>query len=866
MKKLLGDYVFKKYTFANIEGLLAKFKEKKFSSLPDREKSDQVNRALLEVIQKEKEPCFLLSAVLDYVKKIDEEDILLHYRFNSFEIWLNQFSGLSFEQNYAIRSKVVGKKIPRDAYQALFPIGMGKVYEGSHFVTAHKSPDLDTTIASFWGWLDAFGARVGDSLHQWNVPGGPPESYIEMKLLFEDFFGKGVFTHLVKTRTALSLTGNDLFTQQNLIKKMPHDSTLINDPERNKSAVIITDQEGFYLGDWRTIDVQGVRQLITMLNAILGWFENHIHLDLITLFSKKDLSIHDIPKFVEQLFGKKIQDCESILEYTDFQKEHFHKFLFEVLGIKKGVKATFKELGKGLSDFKIVDIDQVSEIIPSIKQAKIFDAKGVLIEDRPKIFFYLEKFIKGLHAVLAKVRSFTDQIEMALSIKTKVLGFRPQFVTVRADVEEMRNKMQGHQYLTVNYPDQGKFYPVGIIRDEDLRKKTLGTVSLRDFCNRDEMTIPNYLEIISVIDHHKSALNTYTAPMAIISDAQSSNCLVAEIAFQINDRYTTYGKNFKELTAEIDHLEKKSINSRLFQRLIQRQFVADKNKGLYIHPEREIAEYLHFLYGILDDTDLLMKVSARDVECVAELLNRLKSLITGKETEIIDLSDLAKDADFGKNAALRILQNDDMYSLYKKVFQYREKEIEKNIDLASQGKPSTFFSDTKEQNQCCRVGQTKMFAKNRASFEKNGRIICKEWQKKAEAIHKGNSDIDLHLHMISTIVGADEVYQGKDHKHFKHQDELWIWAAPTEIGTEHLKRFLNAIRNSPQMQDNHVEVELCGENADELANIFSESFNPDVVVKKIAKKIPVVVIKYNAGTINSRKAMISPYLPSLVNE
>ena len=35
---------------------------------------------------------------------------------------------------------------------------MGKIYEGTHFVTAHKSPDLDTTIASFWGWLDAFAA------------------------------------------------------------------------------------------------------------------------------------------------------------------------------------------------------------------------------------------------------------------------------------------------------------------------------------------------------------------------------------------------------------------------------------------------------------------------------------------------------------------------------------------------------------------------------------------------------------------------------------------------------------------------------------------------------------------------------------
>jgi len=76
----------------------------------------------------------------------------------------------------------------------MFPIGMGKRYAGSHYVTAHSSPDLDTTVASFWGWIDAFGARVSEGLHLWNVPGGMPSSHIEMGMLFFLFLAPTFYT------------------------------------------------------------------------------------------------------------------------------------------------------------------------------------------------------------------------------------------------------------------------------------------------------------------------------------------------------------------------------------------------------------------------------------------------------------------------------------------------------------------------------------------------------------------------------------------------------------------------------------------------------------------------------------------------
>ena len=863
---LLGDISFEKKSFKDIDKVLKHFYTDEFKKLGDRDRSDRVNRALLDLIHYSPEPCFLMPEVLDYVERIDRENILYHYTFTSFELWLNHFAGLSFEDNLRFRGKIAGKWVPREEYQVLFPIGMGKVYNGTHFVTAHKSPDLDTTIASFWGWVDAFAARVGDSLHVWNVPDGPPSSQIEIDLIFRHIFSPAVFTHLAKTRTTLTLTGNDIMSQKMLIKKKKTETTGGIDHERHKKAVVIVDEDGFYLGDWRSIDVEGVRQITVFLNNILRWFENHLHVGLISLFAKENLTLDDVVFFVKSVFDSRLKDSEPLAEFSEKNKENLQSFLICVMGVKEGIESTFEEFAAGASQLSIMEFDSIRDVIRSIKDAHLFDKKGNLIENRPKIFLYLEKVIRALNHAVQNVRSYMEQIDVVLQIKTKVFGFSPQFVTVRADVEEIRSKMESYQYLTVTYPVQGKFYPVGVIQASDLRKKTLGTVSLRDFCNRNEMTIPSYLEVISVIDHHKSSLNTYTPPMAIISDAQSSNALVAGAAFMINDRYSLSGMSVKEINENLNEIQgnqKTATTIRLETRLLQKQLISKKLGAYYIDHEREIIEYLHFLYGILDDTDLLMKVSDRDVECVVCLLNRLKTLVLKKETEIISLDNIPKGPDFAKQAAKKILQNEDMYSLYSKVYRYREKEVEYNMELCAEGEPSNIFSDTKEQNGCSRVGQTKMFSRNIAKFEKCKHHLRRYWYERARSIYKEHTQIDLHLHMISTIVGASEVYKGVVGK-YEHEDELWIWVAPTDIAVEHLKRFLNAFRDAPQFEDNIVEVEFLGDNAFELDQIFRESFMSVARRENKSKEnLPLAVLYYEAGEINSRKAMISPYLPVL---
>lgn len=869
--KQLGDFVLSPYKFKGLEKIFKELAEDGYQKLNHKQKSEKVNRALLEQILHAPEEEFLLIAVVEYIDKIALEEVLINYTFSSFEIWLNQFSGLPDYENYLVRAKIVGKWIPRDEYQIIFPIGMGKVHAGSHFVTAHSSPDLDTTIASFWGWVDAFGARVSDGIHIWNVPGGAPASSIEVALLFHHIFGKNVFQLLAKTRESLALSSLELMTQRGVMQQQTDQSSVSIDHERAQKAIILVDEWGYYLGDWRSFDVEGVRQVIMLLNNCLRWFENHLHLNLISLFAREKLHKKDLPKFEKEVFGIKIRNCHPAAEFTEKQQRHMDGYLRKVLKVKKGLDATFAEFAEAMRDLALFDFQESIDHVAALEESDLFDAKGNLIEDRPRIFHHLEEIIAQLDRAIQSVRLYTERLDVALNIKTNVFGYLPQVVSYRADVDELRSKMGNYPYLTVTSSDEeGKMLPLGVVRARDLSQPILGTVTLRDFCNRDETKVPSYFEVISVIDHHKSNLQTSAASVAYLSDAQSSNTVVAELAFAINDKYSCGGMSRDEVEAQIKAVQKnlgEPSNRRILQRLLSRLNSFDE-QTYYIDPLREFVEYLHFLYAILDDTDLLTKVSGRDVEVVASLLNRLKSLMENEEVEIISFDGLKRDDTFVHQAATRILQHKDMYSLYKKIYLAKEQLVEENLSLCAKGEESSFFADTKLQNGCARVGQTKMFANNFPSFNKYADTLRGVWVTQAKAFFADRREYDLHLQMISTISGAEDLYAGSNGK-YKHKDELWLWIPQTEQAIEHLKGFLNEFSASPQMHDHksELELELQGADSHELSKIFKESFLslPHDIHEKKGKGNSLAILKFPAGLINSRKAMISPYLPELVS-
>lgn len=870
--KHLGDIVISKRIFQGLEGIFEEFSKEAFKKLNHIQKLLRVNRTLLQLILDAKETRFLLSCVIDYIDRITQEKVLEIYAFSHFELWLNQFSALTPEENYRVRALVAGKYLPREEYQLLFPIGMGKTYPGSHYVTAHSSPDLDTTIASFWGWVDAFAARVADGLHLWNVPGGASGSQVEIELLFNQIFGSSVFVHLAKTRTTLALSSLDLMNQKGLVKKHLNESTLTVDHERNQHAIILIDPAGYYLGDWRNFDVEGVRQIIMLLNQCLRWFENNLHVKLISLFAKETLSLKDLPPFIRSVFGTRIKDCEPAIEFTKKQKQYLEDYLCKVLGVKNGLGSTFEEFAFGMKGLSISYFQEFIDLVDSLQKSTLFDKAGNLIENRPHIFHYLEKIIMGLDLAIQTVRTYVERFDVALNIKTYVFGYLPQVVSYRAEVDEIRSKIGSYPYLTVTSSDKdGGLIPLGIIQAADLHKPILGTVSLRDFCNREEAKIPSYLEVISVIDHHKSSISTLSPSLTRISDVQSSNVILAELAFEMNDRYSTNNMSLEEIEAEMQEVKKdlsSNVNKRILQRLLQRQMVAQKQGwSFFIDPEREFVEYLHFLYAILDDTDLLTKVTYRDVMCVTSLLNRLKSLMLKKEVEILSFDDLPRDDKFVRQVASEILQNSDMYSLYRKIYLAKENSVGHNFELCVKGLPSNVFVDTKEQNGCCRVGQTKIFTKNYPMFQRSAPQLRAYWYEEARAVYKEHNEVDLHLHMISTIAGAEDLFAGEAGK-YTHQDELWIWIPSSEQAIEHLHSFLNSFRMLPQVVGNEMQVAFLGDNARELDQIFSESFLP--IPRHTLKddklfSLPIAVLRYKAGSINSRKAIISPCLPNRIN-
>ncbi len=867
-KTLLGDFTLERRVFPELDTFFSSLNKEEFNHLNQYQKSDFLNRKLVQLLKEHKSRGFLLLEVMDFIHQVHEKHLVERYTISDIELWLNQFSLMSKEDNYFYRALITGKWIPREDYQVFFPIGMGKTYSGSHLVTAHKSPDIDTIVSSFWGWMDAFSARVSSGLHIWNVPGGPPESSVEVKLLFHDMMHPQVFSYLSKNRSQLALTSFDLMTQDGFIKKKKFEHSLGLEHDRGQHAVVLVDDDGYYLGDWRPFDVEGSRQVIMLLNLCLRFWETKIHMGLFALFSQEVLHREDLNRFTEEVAQLSLAGCDPVQGMAMRQQQLLEGFLTKVLGVHAGVHATFAMFIEAVSSLEVVDFTTFWNHLEALKWSELFDASGKLIENRPLIFFYLEKIVNNLNDLFRAFRAYLDTLDMAVRIKKEVFGHSPYSLSYRTDLKEIENHMGAYPYLTVNVPGpDNKQIPVGVISATDLKRPFLGTTTLRDFCNREETKVPDYLEVISVIDHHKSSLNTSTAPTAFIADSQSVNSLVCQLAFLVHDEYSLGGMTIELIDQQIKKLTQETATSRscrLLRRLYKRKEAFEKKGDFYVDPTREFIEYLHYLFAILDDTDLLTKVSYRDVVSVAALINRLKSLMLKEEVESIDFDDLARDGKFVKLAAAKLLRNQDLYSLYRASSFEKEKVIADNFLKCSREEPSDIFADTKVQNDCCRIGQTKMFAKNQPLFEKLCPKIRTFWYQTAQQISREQQEVDLHVHMISTVAGAEELFKGSLDK-YSYQDQMWIWIPETDLAVEHLKLFLNNFQNSAAFENNTLYIEYYGERAEALAEIFKESFFPDLKQKIILEENAesYAILYYNASSLNSRKSMVSPFLPKL---
>jgi hypothetical protein len=848
------------------DALIQELKTDRFNKLSSLKKFIAVNETLLKFIQNAPDETFLLPLIAQFMTEVNAHHILDEsYHIILFEFWLNNYSGINSEQNYKIRSKIVGKFVPRDEYQGYFPIGMNKTYQGSHFVVAHLSPDIDTTVASFWGWVDALAARVGTGQHMWSLPGGPPESPV-CQIFRNKFGGSSAFSVLSRKANTLTLNAMDLLCDRNVVKKTYHTQISTLDHGFNEKAILLVDEEGHFCGDWRSNDVEPVRQIIILFKALMRWFETNAHLQLISFFSGQTVSKEQLPKMADAIFSTVLKDCETVKEFSDSQKEALDALLQKVLGSKEGLNGTFHSLNEALEAHQINELTTFRGMIEDLVKSPLFDREGHLTENRPLIFETLKKLMDQLNLAIHKIRDYMECLGVVVKIKSHILEKTLHYLTLRTDVDDMQIKMGNYAYLTVVVPDrEDKLYPVGVVWASDLRKSILGTASFRDFCNPEEVKMAPYISVISVIDHHKSQLTTASPPMAMIGDAQSCNVLVAETTMALNQAYSTCGMDKESISRQLEEVTKASDsqrNLRLAQRLMQKKIAADQKGHYFIHSDREAAEYELFLHAILDDTDLLTKVSRRDVECVAALLNRLKTIAEKKETEIVDFDDIERDENFAKTAGKRLLRLPEMYALYSNVYAYKEKEVSEDLTAAATGHGTTLFQDTKEQNGCCRIGQTKLFPSNVTLYEEVRRPLQHLWIKLSEERYSNHPELSLFIHMISTIASAEDVYKEKP-THFTHKDEIWFWLPSTEIAQDRLASFLSAFQRAPEVAGQHMELHLGKAVEGVYSEIFRRNFMP--VEKFIDEgELQIAVLKFKPGLINSRKSMISPYLPKVL--
>lgn len=843
MSELIGTYDLKFDSFPNT--VYEPFSSGEFTKLAQHKKFEAVSEALCSAVKETKEPCFLLPAVTQFIQRI-RKDVLEEYSFSAFELWLDQLSKLSREENLHVRGKIVGKIVPRGAYQIYFPIGMGKEYSGSHFVVGHASPDLDTSVASFWGFVDAFGAKVAKGLHIWNVPGGLPEAQVEVDILFFQPFGRDMFDAIGKTRSTLGVNALDLLTQEGMHKKTLEGQALDSDHDRTKSAVVLVDEYGHFLGDWRSIDIESVRQIIITFAAALRWIENRIQVNLIELFSQDQVTDEMVEQAVNELLQTTFAQADAVDEYTQKQTGYLDAFVKHVLHLPNGLESSFESFAKEMNSV-----------------ASFEDALNKMRALKPGngVFSQLKEIVVSLSKACKAVRKHMDSLHVALAVKRKVFSYDPHYLSHHTDVEEVRTAMSGYGHLTVNYTDtEGNLTPMGVVYADALQKKVLGTVSLRDFCNREEVQIPSYLEIISVIDHHKATIKTSSALTAHISDAQSSNAALAELAFLLNDTYGTGGMTLEQIESQLKGLETETAaNLRVYLRLLKKKLAA-KDALHHIDPRREYLEYLHFVYAILDDTDLLTKVSRRDIEIVASLLNRMKTIVEKKEQEVITFDDIITDPEFEQKASVRLLQNEDFYSLYSKVYASKETNVDENMEKAAKGDYAALFSDAKTLSGCNRVSQTKMYANNYPTFVKYKSQLLDVWKQKAANIADNSADVNLHMHMQSTVASADELRTGEKPS-YTHNDELWFYIPDEDSAIEHMKMFLSNFKSVLDKDDVHLAVS--GPKAKLYKQIFAESYYSIKAEAIDGYSGDIAILSFPAGKLNSRKAKIAPYLPSL---
>ncbi|MFZ4772994.1 MAG: CBS domain-containing protein [Chlamydiia bacterium] len=692
-----------------------------------------VFQSLTEFIRSHSAPCFLLDEVVKRLAgKISEG---CQVSISDYEFYLKYLSGLSLQEQREVRNKIMGRSAPKEFAQLIFPVAAGGQLPGSLVVTAHMSPDIDTVVTSFNGWMDAFEMDVCTGLHRWNVPNDPKE-ILEVKLLFLDRFGPDFFAVLSDNRTQLTMTALDLATTAGVKIHKLEDRTLEVSLEGKQHAVCVLDDNGDLSGVWLAEDVERVRLVIDGLNHSIRWAQNAFFQAMVSKESNAN-------KLLDTLF----KELEPVVEFSPRQKEYLDLFLDAVLGVHGGLKATLRHFMESLdSRYKFGFLP----FLEALKRHKRGD-----IEDLEGLFNLLSNAFK-------KLRHHVDTFQVALEVKEKVLQDHPIFVHPHTTIEEIQLRIQERSAIFVVRDKKLE----GVIYASKLRHAVQGFVCLRDFSNPNEIGIPRYMEIAAVLDHHKCEIKTQRVITIHTMDVQSSNVIGAKIAFDINKQLVTNSLIDEELDRKLlvdaNHL-KEGEHLRVMERALEEKIARKMDWG-WCDVKRESTDYQMFLYAILDDTDLLSKKTAIDHEIVVELVNRLVSLEKNAIVEVID-----------PTSSKPLIQSPELYRYYKTVYALKEEDVEKRLSSFK------IFSDTKKQANAL-VSQIKIYPNNVGTFQRHYKKLAETWREHP-------TELPLKIMMVTTVEGAEDLFKGIKPKHV-HQDEMWLFADLSDEGISQLAYFL----------------------------------------------------------------------------
>lgn len=837
---ILSQWAPQNKKFHNIDAMIEIMMAPSFQELSERKKFKFVNKTLLDYIQTAETPCFLLPEVFDWIQTVNQRKILKQeYSFSLFELWLIHFSRLSNEESLIVRGKIAGCYIPRDEYQSFFPIGMNTTLPGSHFIAAHLSPDVDTTVASLMGWIDAFAAKVSSGIHYWSLPSGFSDGYLIA--LLEKIFTPNFLQIAPRKNPACIVSAIDLVTKKNFHKVSIHLRGDAIEHSGEENAYVVVDDNGSYRGEWRSSDAESVRIVTSALLQTLRSFENSLQRTSIHALGEHSPTFSSIKQAIDLCLKPSIKSVESVLELSDRSKKLFNDYLKKILHISQGLQSSYLELIQAVDTrFSSKIEEEIQGFLKPLEQSfhrhHSADTSSLF---RLEALELLEKMVVRIADTMHHLRESIEKLEHLLKIKESVFSIPNKFVFLNSSLEEIQGHADHSAHVTVIVPEtDGSAFPIGIIWTNDLKKRALATASLRDFSNLEETKIASYIDIVSIIDHHKSSIKTHAASTLVLGDAQSSNTLIADLSYEIHTRWSR-------------HEPKEPSDA--------------KKPPYFVSRERELIGYLLSIIAILDDTDLLTKVSRKDVLTLEKLLNRMACLISNEPKKIICLDDLATSKNMPQESAKRLLQSEELYTIYKTIYEFKETALEKIVEDAASGKPSSFFSDTKEQNGVCRIGQVKLFKSTIPSFQKWKKNLLLQWLLQSQTAKKTNPHLDFFLQMISTVSSHQEVYDMNGHK-WDHTDELWIWVPQGDVSHQHLRTFLHLFQNSASAQALSINCTILGKNGALLADQVRLNY-PNVTSIKIVEEKehdPIIILSFPAGQINSRKSQISPFLPQLI--